>query len=184
MKTKWISKKIKYDGTQLSSLYAYLNHGIQGDSAIAFEGPCDVSFEHMVDGEDLLEKSAIKGSHMLHFLFEIFDRELVSGVFLQRLFASLVADEVLKRTEIKLTRKGDDLYWGKKKLSISIATKTPVSVVVHFAMNVSNKGTPVETSSLEDLKIKPQALAKSLLDQVSAEYESILTARVKVRPVS
>jgi hypothetical protein len=183
MKTKWIATKIKYDGTQLSSLYAYLSHGVQGDSVIAFEGPCDVSFEHMVDGEDLLEKSAIQGSHMLHFIFEVFDRELVSGIFLQRLFASLVADQVFKETGKRLIRDGDDLFFGKKKLSISIATKTPVSVVIHFAMNVSNKGTPVETLSLEDLKIKPQAFAKSLLDQISREYESILTARLKVRPV-
>lgn len=183
MKSKWISRKIKYDGTQLRSLYAYLNHGVQGDSVIAFEGPCDVSFEHMVDGEDLLQKASIKGFHMLHFIFEIFDRELVTGVFLQRLFASLVADEVFNKTGQKLVRKGDDLYRGQKKFSISIATRSPVSVVVHFAMNVSNKGTPVATLSLDDLNIKPQVLAKTLLDQVSQEYQSILAARVKVRAV-
>ena len=183
MKTLFIKEKIKYDGTQLKSLFAYLSHKVQGDSCVSFIGPCDISFDHMVDGEDLLEKAEIRGSEMLHFIFEIFDRELVSGVFLQRLFASIAADEIYKASKTKLTREGDDLYLGDKKLSISIATKSPVSVMVHFAMNISNSGTPVPTLSLEDLKINPVIFAESLLIQISKEYESILTARVKVRPV-
>lgn len=187
MKTLFIEEKINYDGAQLRSLFAYLNYNVQGDSGISFIGPCDVPFEHMVDGEDLLEKSQIKGSKMLHFIFEIFDRELVSGVFLQRLFASLIADEIFAATKIKLIRKGDDLYLVdkkvSKKLSISIATKSPVSVMVHFAINISNKGTPVPTCSLEDFEIEPKKFSEKLLRRISSEYEDILVARVKVKPV-
>jgi hypothetical protein len=183
MKTKWLKKKMKYDGRQLHSLANYLDHGLQGDSVIAFEGPCDVPFEHMVDGEDLLEKSAIRGSRMLHFIFEIFDRELVTGVFLQRLFASLCLELIEKQSGVRLVRRGDDLYWGSKKLSISIATSSPVSVLVHFALNISTRGTPVKTTSLEELKIEPSSFALQLLKKISEEYESILQARVKVRPV-
>lgn len=183
MKTLFLNENLKYDGTQLRSLFGYLSHKVQGDSCISFMGPCDVSMEHMVDGEDLLEKAEIKGSHMLHFIFEIFDRELVSGVFLQRLFASIIADEVFEKTKIKMARKGDDLYWDGKKLSISIATKSPISVLVHFAMNISNAGTPVPTCSLEDLKLDPRQFAETLLKKISAEYEDILVARLKVRAV-
>lgn len=183
MKTLFLKEKLNYDGTQLRSLFAYLDHKVQGDSCVSFIGACDISFEHMVDGEDLLERAEIRGSEMLHFIFEIFDRELVSGVFLQRLFASLISDEIYKTSKIKLDRDGDDLYHEGKKLSISIATKSPVSVMVHFAMNISNQGTPVPTCSLQDFKINPQNFAQNLLTLISKEYDSILTARVKVRPI-
>ena len=183
MKTLLLKEKLNYDGTQLRSLFGYLDHKVQGDSCIAFIGACDISFDHMVDGEDLLEKAEIRGSEMLHFIFEIFDRELVSGVFLQRLFASIAADEIYKQTKTKLTRTGDDLYLDGKKLSISIATKSPVSVMVHFAMNIKNEGTPVPTLALSDLKIDPNTFAENLLKQIQSEYESILVARLKVRPI-
>ena len=115
----------------------------------------------MVDGEDLLAKAEIRGDEMLHFIIEIFDRDLFSGVALQRLFASIVTDH-LNIAGInglggkELHRKGDDIYLEHKKLSISIATKSPVSTMVHFAMNVTNKGTPVPTLSLEDLGVDPK----------------------------
>ncbi|MEK6556365.1 MAG: DUF366 family protein, partial [Bdellovibrionota bacterium] len=44
MKQKWIEKEFKYDGTQLASLFNYLNYGIVGDSIVSWIGPCDISF--------------------------------------------------------------------------------------------------------------------------------------------
>jgi hypothetical protein len=186
MKTKWLKQTEKYDGTQLRSLYAYLEHGILGDSVVAWTGPCDVSFEHMVDGEDLLQRSSIRGSKMLHFIIEIFDQDLMSGVLLQRLFAGIVRDvlwEISPLRALEISRQGDDLYWKKKKLSISIATSSPISTLVHFAINVSSKGTPVETAGLEDLKVPVQNFAKECLQNLKNEYESCQTATWKVRPV-
>ena len=87
MKSLWLDQEFKYDGTQLHSLFGYLGHRVLGDSIISWVGPCEVSFEHMVDGEDLLAQSRICGSQMLHFIFEIFDQTLISGVFIQRVFA-------------------------------------------------------------------------------------------------
>lgn len=187
MIVKFLKQKEAYDGTQLRSLYAYLQHELLGDSCVAWRGACKISFEHMVDGEDLLEKAAIRGSDMVHFIAEIFDAQLLSGVLLQRLLATIVRDVILDQTsvkDLKLSRSGDDLYWGKKKLTISIATKSPVSTLVHFAINVSNKGTPVETASLEDFKIKPDVFAKKVLEILQAEYETSVIATKKVRPVS
>ncbi len=181
MKTVFLNEKLNYDGSQLRSLFAYLNHKLLGDSCVCFIGSCNISFENMLDGEDFLERSEIKGSEMLHFIFEIFDRELVTGVFLQRLFASIISDEIYKQTKTKLIRTGDDLYLEGKKLSISVATKSPNSVLVHFAMNISNLGTPVPTLSLEDLDIQPKKFAEILLKQISEEYDSILVARLKVK---
>ena len=185
MKALWIEKPIHYDGTQLRSLYNYLEHGLLGPSVIAFRGSCDVSFTHMVDGEDLLQKAEIRGSDMLHFIFEVFDEKLITGVFLQRLFASTVQSKVLQMTQgkIALLRKGDDLYFQNKKLSISIATKSPQSLLVHFAMNITNEATPVETCALDDFQIDPTEFAKELLKDFSEEYMDIQTATWKVRPV-
>lgn len=183
MLTKWIDKKIKYDGSQLRPLYNYLEHNLLGDSCVAFVGACDVTFDHMVDGEDLLEKSQIKSDEMLHFLFETFDTQLMSGVFLQRLFASIVQNLIYKKTNQWLSRCGDDLYLNDQKLSISIATRSTNSVLVHFAMNVTNSGTPVKTLSLQDLKVEPRELALELLQLISSEYMDIKKATYKVKCV-
>jgi hypothetical protein len=185
MKTLWIDQQIKYDGTQLRSLYAYLEHQVLGNSIIAFSGPCDVSFEHMVDGEDFLQKAQICGSNMLHFIFEIFDEKLVTGVLVQRLFASLVQNKIFDKTkgQIQLRREGDDLYLQDKKLSISIAAHSPQSILVHFAMNISNEGTPVKTCALKDFGIDYQDLANELLKDFSEEFTNIQQATWKVKPV-
>ncbi|MGZ3782755.1 MAG: DUF366 family protein, partial [Pseudobdellovibrionaceae bacterium] len=176
------------DGTQLRSLYAYLEHGILGPSIIAWQGPCSISFDHMVDGEDLLAKAVIQGDEMLHFIIEVFDRDLFSAVALQRLFASICRDYLQvsaeKAFEKNLVRDGDDIYLEDRKLSISIATKSPVSVMVHFAMNVTNQGTPVKTLSLRDLKLVPQNVAEDLIRLFQKEFSSIVMATQKVRPVS
>ncbi|NUN07403.1 MAG: DUF366 family protein, partial [Bdellovibrio sp.] len=82
-----------------------------------------------------------------------------------------------------LHRDGDDIYLDDRKLSISIATRSPVSVMVHFAMNVTNKGTPVKTLSLEDLKIDPRKVSEDLMALFKREFDSVLIATQKVRPV-
>ncbi|MCC6278422.1 MAG: DUF366 family protein [Oligoflexia bacterium] len=182
MKFKFLDNKLAYDGTQLVSLYAYLNHGVLGDSMIAFEGPCSVSFDHMVDGEDLLAKSEIRGSHMLHFIVEEFGRNLEFAVTRQRLLACIVKEEIERlRSDLKIQRDGDDLFWLDGKASISIATSSPVSCLIHFAINISNEGTPVKTSCLQDLQIKPAALAMAIGERWSKEVATIKEATCKVR---
>ncbi|WII71590.1 DUF366 family protein [Bdellovibrio sp. 22V] len=188
MHTHFIEKNFAYDGTQLRSLFGYLDHGILGPSIVSWRGPCSISFDHMVDGEDLLAKAVIQGDEMLHFIIEVFDRDLFAGVSLQRLFASISKDYLQKNAkaglgEASLHRDGDDIYLGDRKLSISIATKSPVSTLVHFAMNITNKGTPVRTLSLEDLKLDPRRVAEDLMTSFRNEYVSIVTATQKVRPV-
>lgn len=184
MKTKFIDSSFKYDGSQLHSLFAYLEHQVQGDSVVCWRGACDIPFMHMVDGEDLLEESLIQGSDMLHFIIEMFDRGLREAVFAQRLFASQVMDLLMqKKPDLKLRRSGDDIYWDQKKLSISIATRSPVSALVHFAVNISNQGTPVSTCALQDWNIDPASFAKECLQRFSEEYQSIVIATQKVKPV-
>lgn len=183
MKSLFIEKKQAYDGTQLRSLYAYLDHKVLGPSVVSWVGPCSISFDHMVDGEDLLEGAEIRGDEMLHFIIEIFDRDLFSGVALQRLFAAIARDYLAEQSGQMLFREGDDLFFNEGKLSISIATKSPVSVMVHFAMNVVNEGTPVKTSCLNDLRLNPRQVATDLMTLLMEEYNDILMATQKVRPI-
>lgn len=181
MKTLFINKNFAYDGTQLHSLFAYLNYSLMGNSIVSWIGPCNISFDHMVDGEDLLQQSPIRSDEMLHFIVEIFDESLFSGVLLQRLFASICMDEISQRTGEKFTRDGDDIYWKDKKLSISIASQSIRSIMIHFAINTTNEGTPVPTCALSDFGISPEEFSKVILDKFQKEFLSVKEATWKVR---
>lgn len=187
LQTLFLQQNFPYDGTQLHSLWAYLNHNKLGPSVVSWVGPCQIEPVHMVDGEDLNAGAIIQGSLMLHFVIELFDRDLAFAVALQRLFVAIAKDELNSKAKIlqakPLRQSGDDLYWGSRKLSISIATVSPVSQMIHMALNVSNEGTPVPTCSLRDFKVAPRPLALRLMKSWSEEYSSIITATQKVRPV-
>lgn len=184
-----------YSGHELRPLHSYMKYGLLGDSMVAWCGPCDVKLSEMVDGEDRRANAKICGDLMLHFLVEIFDTNLFSAVALQRLLATMVLEAVetlaeqnqnLNQNEkrLRLRRDGDDVYWGEKKLSISIATSSATSELIHFAVNVVNKGTPVPTAALEDFKIQPNLFAKRVGERFVAEVDSIRAACRKVFPLS
>lgn len=189
MLTKFIEKEFSYDGTQLRSLYGYLDHGLLGDSIVAWVGPCNIDFSHMVDGEDLLAKAEIRGARMVHFIVEKFHSTLPEMVALQRLLASIVKDLIVNRENgiprFPIRREGDDIYLGlpdgEGKLSISIATMSPSSGLIHFAVNVTNEGTPVKTASLEDLRFAARGFAELVMSAFSKECESIREATMKVK---
>jgi len=187
MKTKFLSKQSLYDGQQLKPLWAYLNHALAGDSIVSWVGPCNIPTANMVDAEDQVEKSQIKGALMLHFIVEVFDRELFSAVAMQRMFAGIAKDYLNEQVKVlkssPLLRDGDDLYWKNKKLSISIASRSAVSCQIHFAMNITNKGTPVETCALEDFSANCKTVATDLMELFAKEYESIRFATQKVHPL-
>ena len=185
MEVKWLDKGFPYDGSQLRSLFAYMNEGILGDSVVAWQGPCNVAWDHMVDGEDLRAKSPIAGSKMVHVIVEKFDCSLLAAVAIQRLISAIAKDLLVEKCENQslaqqLFREGDDLFVGDKKLSISVATLSPVSAMVHFAVNVSNEGTPVSTLSLEDLGISAEAFGKELLTRIQQELKTTVEATRKV----
>ncbi len=191
MKTKYVSQKINYDGSQLSPLYGYLQHQVSGDSILAFAGSCAISPEKMIDAEDLVANAKIESDSMLHFIIELFHQDLMTAVSLQRLLVS-IAEDILNSTSPvlknkKLWRDGDDLYLDQKedalKLTISIASKSAVSCMIHFGLNIRNEGTPVATCCLDDLKINPKKFAEVLMEEFSSEYKSICEATEKVRPL-
>ncbi len=185
MKTLFIDKEFLYDGTQLSSLFAYKNYGLLGNSIVSWVGECSVSFDHMVDYEDLRAQEKICGKKMLHFIVELFDKDLTHAVLLQRLFAATAHYEIQQSIlSSQFKREGDDLFFKEGKLSISIASSSPVSQMIHFALNITNEGTPVKTSSLEDMNIPAKDISKKLMEKISQEYLSITEATQKVKPLN
>ena len=184
MKTFWLESQEKYSGEQLKPLNNYLSHGVLGDSIVAWQGACDVPLEHMIDGEDLRDSSAIQAEQMLHFVLELFQFPLHGAIALQRLMGELLIKEIKHQNSNveDLVRKGDDIYWGEGKLNISIATLSSNSSLIHFGVNVTNEGTPVKTASLADFQIADSAeFAKNFMNSVAQEYSQIQRAFVKVR---
>ncbi len=186
MKTRFISEEFSYDGSQLRSLFGYLSYGVQGNSIVSWIGACAIPNEHMIDGEDLLAGKTIAGAKMVHFIMERFETQLFGAVALQRLMASIVMDVLREHVAddvmaASFRRHGDDIFFGEGKMSISIATLTPMSALIHFAVNVTNEGTPVKTAALSEIHFDPKKFAAVVMERVAREVADIETATVKVR---
>ncbi|WP_297418817.1 DUF366 family protein [Thermococcus sp.] len=148
-------KCIDYDGSAIQSHWAYRNFGILGNSIVVFRGGCDVNVEEMIDIEDLRQNKEIKSDDMVHYIVEVFDfPNVLLASALQKLFIARLC-EVLGEYGVKTSRKGDDIYVHGRKLSISIATVSPVSVKMHIGINVEIKGIPegVDAIGLKELGI-------------------------------
>lgn len=181
-----LSHPLKYDGTQLSSLWAFRQFKLQGDSIVCFSGPCDVKLSEMVDLADVIHNSPIFSEDMLHFIIEHFDMDLEKTIIRQRLLMALIKEMLESKTGARLVRRGDDIYQAGNKLSVSIATTSPVSTMIHTGLNISSNNTPVPTIGLIDLGLLKedilhigQEIAQAYLEETSG----IKLARCKVRGV-
>lgn len=184
MKSLFVEDKIPYTGEQLKPLSNYLSHGLLGTSIVSWIGPCDVPHIHMIDVEDLRAQSLIQGAQMLHFVIEAFDFPLKGAVVLQRLMAEM-AIGILKQENPKIAqqmhRSGDDIYWNEKKFNISIATRSAQSSLIHFAVNVTNQGTPVPTCALSDFSVDAKKFAQLMMEKISTEFVDIIESSFKVK---
>ncbi len=182
----FIDQTITYDGTQLASLWAFRNYGLQGDSVISFRGPCRVFLTEMVDLEDVRNNAPIYSTDMLHFIIEHFDLDLEKTIVRQRLLMAVIKDTVQQSTGAVLCRCGDDLFLSERKLSVSIATLTPVSTMIHAGLNISSKDVPVPAVGLKELgldNVKVAQLGRTVCSLYAKEFEEIRMARCKVRGV-
>ena len=183
METLLYKEKFEYDGSQLSSHFAYRSFGILGDSAVAFLGPCEVKLQAMVDIEDVRRDAPIYSREMLHFIVESFAFDLKAAAAFQRLMVCIAAERLAGEKGLKVTRKGDDLFVEGRKLSVSIAAASPVSTLIHLGLNVDATGAPVPAIGLAELGIDVPAYAALCLNSFRDEYESLLGATWKVRPL-
>ena len=184
MKTKFINEEIKYIGSQLQPHWIYKNFKVQGDAIVAFIGECEVKLTEMVDIEDVINNEPIYSKLMLSFISEQFGIGLVEGVLRQRLLITIIK-ELLEEKGIFVVRNGDDLMIDDRKLSVSIATQSITSVLIHTGLNILSDGAPVQASGLkselgiEDIK----EFAIEVMSRYANELEDIVLASTKVRGV-
>ena len=185
MKTKYIDKEIKYIGSQLAPHWIYKNFKIQGDAIVAFVGECEVKLTEMVDIEDVINNEPIYSKYMLSFITEQFGVNLSEGVFRQRLLICIIK-ELLEARGIFVMRNGDDLIINGGKLSVSIATKSITSVLIHTGLNILSEGAPIKASGLtSELGISDiKEFALEVMQKYTEELEGIHYATTKVRGVT
>lgn len=183
MLTYSVPNEIKYTGVQLHSLWIYTEFGLQGDAIVCFQGPCEVLLGEMVDQADVIAGEGIYSERMLHFIAEHFQMDLEKAVTRQRLFMALARDLIAELSGAPVRREGDDLYDGDRKISVSIATLSRVSSLMHVGINISSKNTPIPTKSLNDLGIDPTEFGTQLMERYRKELEGISLARCKVKGV-
>lgn len=181
VKTLFIEEQINYLGTQLAPHWIYTKFGLPGDAIVAFLGEAKVPIANMVDLKDRMENAFIYSPLMLHFIIEHFDTDLELAVYRQRMFMVAVKEE-LEQFEIPINRRGDDLYVGKDKLSVSIATRSLISTLIHVGLNIETEATPVNTAGLGQLGIiDVKSFAENVMLRYKRELEQIYEARCKVR---
>lgn len=183
MRIHFSERQIDYTGEQLAPHWLRKTFGLEGDCMVSFVGACDVAQEFMVDLVDLEAGSRIYSPLMLHFLVEHFDGDLEKGVLRQRLLASLARDYLSEASGKPIVRRGDDLYLGEKKLTVSIAAASPVSVLIHFGINIQTKDVPVPACGLEELGLQADVTAQCIMKAYAAEIDSVHRARTSARPV-
>lgn len=191
MKSLYIDETIRYTGEELRSHWIYSNFGLLGEAIVAFQGPCDVPIDNMVDLEDVRHNDAIYSMQMLHFIIEIFNLPLREGILIQRLFTSIIntrLDDIIQESGLNVTlrRMGDDLFVNKtKKLSVSICTVSPTSTLIHTGLNIESEGTPVDAAGLmSELGISDiQGFAQGCMNALEEEWEDVNRCCCKVKAV-
>ena len=194
MKGKYLKGKIiEYDGSQLAPLWAYTSFDVAGDSIVSFRGPCNILEENMLDVADRKKNAIISSPDMIHFIVEIFGYDITKAVLAQRLLITTVMDTIRDagiEDDAEIEREHDNIYAyapgdeERGKLSISVATCSPVSGLIHLGLNISSEGTPVKTVGLNEIGIKDidgfvVEVARRFID----EMKNVAIDSSKVRPV-
>ena len=184
MRTRLLDEEIAYTGAQLRSGWIAEVSGLAGDAAVAFVGRCDVAREHMVDTVDLEAGARIFSPRMVHIIIEHPGLDLTHITVRQRLLIAIAGELINTHLgETLVRREGDDLYLRDRKLSVSVATVSSTSGLIHAAFNVRGEGAPVAAIGLEELAIAPREFAGRLLAGYAQEIDSAAAAAEKVSPV-
>ena len=88
-------------------------------------------------------------------------------------------NDIIGKNVVK--RVSTDLFEDDSKLSISVATVSPLSSLIHFGINITSTNTPVKTKGLKDYDIEPYEFANLVIDRYTKEIEKIQTSRCKVK---
>ena len=180
MKCVIAEERIDYDGSQIGSLWAYTRFGIQDDSIVCFRGACDIPLKHMIDLEDRIHEERIESPDMIHFIAEHFDVPSLKMSYARQRLLACIAGETLKDGGFIVSRKGDDLFYGGGKLSISIASTSAVSSKIHFGINVECE----EYMSLSKMGLRDAGgLMWQIGERYALEMEDVEKDMRKSRPL-
>ncbi|MCK4816859.1 DUF366 family protein [bacterium] len=176
--------RMDYDGSQLHHAFAYEQAKVLGATICYFRGSANVK-EHLVDLEDSLVNDFIKSKEMWHFIIEIPGATITEMVIWQRLFISMCIDNLREShgPTIIITRKGDDIMIRDRKLSVSIATLSRFSGLIHVGINIEvGEGCPVDAIGLLDLNGRGYSsiFGRGMAFAFVEEYNDIKNATFKV----
>ena len=115
---------------------------------------------------------------------KVFDNDLEKTILRQRLLMATIKEEIRLRSDAKVIRLGDDIYEGDFKVTVSIATSTPVSTMIHAGVNILSDFAPVKVKGLNDYGIDVIPFANAILEKFKEELEGVRMARCKVRGVA
>ncbi len=183
LETHLEERERSYTGAELRPHFLLTELGLRGHAVGAFIGPCSVATEQLVDWEDRLQGDRLEARRMVHFIGEFFGIGLREGVVLQRLFMSMIGATVGASIADRVVRRGDDVFVRGRKLTVSIVTASPVSVLLHAGVNVNPEGAPVPAIGLAELGIEEKAWVSNLLEAFREEWSGLDWACAKVRPV-
>jgi hypothetical protein len=198
-------EEIRYNGDQLKSLFPYSISKVKGDCLVAFFGQMDVRTDHMVDMEDVLQSDYIWSPLAFNMVVEIFHIGIESAVLYQRSLMQIATETLrdflvyhnIASADIKLEGddimvkflgpKEDDKYGVWKKLSVSIATVSHISGLIHSALNVDvDDKIPVPATGLRDILIESSIIVeycKEVCNRFKDFVHSVKLASVKVKGV-
>jgi len=179
-------KEIIYTGEQLRSHWIYENADLLGDSIVSFVGEANVDTNHMVDIQDVKQCAPIYSSKMLHFIIEHFNISIMESILRQHLFICIIQSTLNNLLGVNLvTRRGNDLFYKEGKLSVSIATISPLSGLIHVGINIDSKNAPVKAAGLlSEMNIENiNDLAIKLMKEYTIEHECIINSSYKVKHV-
>jgi hypothetical protein len=174
--------EVAYTGAELRSGWVAERTGLTGDAAAGFVGRCDVPTANLVDLDDARAGAIIRAASMAHAVVEHPGCVLRTAVLRQRLLVCILA-EVLAERGTRVRRDGDDLYYGERKLTVSIAAPSSASSLIHLGINVDPAGAPVAAVGLGEMGHDARAVLGDTLDRYRIELATAAHAETKVREV-
>jgi hypothetical protein len=96
-----------------------------------------------------------------------------------------IIKELLEEKGVFVKRNGDDLLVEGGKLTVSIATTSLTSVLIHTGINILSEGAPIKVSGLtSELGITDiKTFATEVMQRYADELDDIILASAKVRGV-
>lgn len=173
---------LTYSGRELRPHFILERYGKVGSAVVAWIGPTQVPTSELVDWMDRRENETIVAGSMVHLIGEFFGLTLRETVLFQRLWIARVA--TLIGVDVKVS--GNDLF-GPHKLSVSIATASPVSTLIHLGVNLDPEGAPVPATGLFQRGWTPVQVKERFIPEILrlavCEWDEVNISCAKVRPV-